>query len=213
MLELARRVGARMLLASTSEVYGNPEIHPQPENYYGHVNIIGVRSCYDEGKRIAEALCADYQRIHGTEIRIMRIFNTYGPRMLPNDGRVVSNFIFQALRGAPLTVYGDGSQTRSFCYVDDLIEGMVRLMNGSHAGPMNIGNPKEFTIRQLAELIRERINPNLPLIKKPLPQDDPLQRQPMIDLAKQELGWSPQVSLLEGLESTITWFQNTTATS
>ena len=213
MLELARRVGARMLLASTSEVYGNPEIHPQPENYYGHVNIIGVRSCYDEGKRIAEALCADYQRIHGTEIRIMRIFNTYGPRMLPNDGRVVSNFIFQALRGAPLTVYGDGSQTRSFCYVDDLIEGMVRLMNGSHAGPMNIGNPKEFTIRQLAELIRERINPNLPLIKKPLPQDDPLQRQPMIDLAKQELGWSPQVSLLEGLESTITWFKNTTATS
>ena len=213
MLELARRVGARMLLASTSEVYGNPEIHPQPENYYGHVNIIGVRSCYDEGKRIAEALCFDYQRIHGTEIRIMRIFNTYGPRMLPNDGRVVSNFIFQALRGAPLTVYGDGSQTRSFCYVDDLIEGMVRLMNGSHAGPMNIGNPKEFTIRQLAELIRERINPNLPLIKKPLPQDDPLQRQPMIDLAKQELGWSPQVSLLEGLESTITWFQNTTATS
>ncbi|GCE64693.1 NAD-dependent epimerase/dehydratase family protein [cyanobiont of Ornithocercus magnificus] len=210
MLELARCVRARLLLASTSEVYGNPKVHPQPEGYYGHVNTVGIRSCYDEGKRVAEALCFDYQRVHSTEIRVMRIFNTYGPRMSPDDGRVVSNFIFQALRGEPLTIYGDGSQTRSFCYVDDLVEGMIRLMNGSHTGPMNIGNPQEFTIRQLAELVRERINPNLSLVEKPLPQDDPLQRQPVIDLARQELGWFPQISLSEGLESTITWFRNAT---
>ena len=160
MLGLARRVGARLLLASTSEVYGDPEIHPQPESYRGCVNTIGIRSCYDEGKRIAETLCFDYKRMHDTEIRVMRIFNTYGPRMLPDDGRVVSNFIVQALRGEPLTLYGNGEQTRSFCYVDDLINGMIRLMNCNQTGPINIGNPTEFTIRQLAELIREKINPD-----------------------------------------------------
>jgi len=207
MLGLARRVGARFLLASTSEVYGDPEIHPQPEDYRGSVNTIGIRSCYDEGKRIAETLCFDYQRMHGTEIRVMRIFNTYGPRMLPDDGRVVSNFIIQALQGKSLTLYGDGKQTRSFCYVDDLIEGMIRLMNGNKTGPINIGNPNEFTIRQLAELVRERINPSLEIIHKPLPQDDPLQRQPVIDLARQELNWEPEISLEEGLQPTIDWFQ------
>ena len=193
MLGLATpRRRARLLLASTSEVYGDPEVHPQPESYRGSVNPIGIRSCYDEGKRIAEALCFDYMRMHGTEIRVVRIFNTYGPRMFPDDGRVVSNFIVQALRGEPLTLYGDGSQTRSFCYVDDLVEGLIRLMNGNHTGPINIGNPGEFTIRQLAELVLERINPDLPLTYLPLPQDDPLQRQPVIDLARQELGWEPQ---------------------
>ena len=207
MLGLARRVGARFLLASTSEVYGDPEIHPQPEDYRGSVNTIGIRSCYDEGKRIAETLCFDYQRMHSTEIRIMRIFNTYGPRMLPDDGRVVSNFIVQALQGKPLTLYGDGKQTRSFCYVDDLIEGMIRLMNGGKTGPINIGNPNEFTIRQLAELVRDQINPNLEMIHKPLPQDDPLQRQPIIDLARQELNWEPKISLEEGLQPTIDWFR------
>lgn len=207
MLGLARRVGARLLLASTSEVYGDPEVHPQPENYRGCVNTIGIRSCYDEGKRIAETLCFDYQRMHGTEIRVMRIFNTYGPRMLPDDGRVVSNFIVQALQGLPLTLYGDGSQTRSFCYVDDLIEGMIRLMNGENTGPINIGNPGEFTIRQLAEKVRERIQPSLELTTQPLPQDDPLQRQPVIDLARELLGWEPKVSLDEGLEPTIAYFR------
>ena len=207
MLGLARRVGARFLLASTSEVYGDPEIHPQPESYRGCVNTIGIRSCYDEGKRIAETLCFDYQRMHGTEIRVMRIFNTYGPRMLPDDGRVVSNFIVQALQGKPLTLYGEGNQTRSFCYVDDLIEGMLRLMSGDTSGPVNIGNPNEFTIRQLAELVRDQINPNLELIRKPLPQDDPLQRQPVIDLARRELGWEPKISLQEGLQPTISWFR------
>ena len=207
MLGLARRVGARLLLASTSEVYGDPEVHPQPESYRGCVNTIGIRSCYDEGKRIAETLCFDYQRRHGTEIRVMRIFNTYGPRMLPDDGRVVSNFIVQALQGQPLTLYGEGSQTRSFCYVDDLIAGMMALMNGNHPGPINIGNPGEFTIRQLAELVRDRIDPSLPLTTQPLPQDDPLQRQPVIDLARRELGWEPKVSLAEGLEPTIAYFR------
>ena len=207
MLGLARRVGARLLLASTSEVYGDPEIHPQPESYKGCVNTIGIRSCYDEGKRIAETLCFDYQRMHGTEIRVMRIFNTYGPRMLPNDGRVVSNFIMQALRGQPLTIYGDGSQTRSFCYVDDLIEGMICLMRSENSGPINIGNPREFTIRNLAELIRNRIQPNLQLISKPLPQDDPIQRQPLIDLAKKELDWEPLIQLEDGLTRTIDWFR------
>tara|TARA_B100000674_G_scaffold71856_1_gene49607 strand:- start:643 stop:1584 length:942 start_codon:yes stop_codon:yes gene_type:complete len=209
MLGLARRVGARFLLASTSEVYGDPEVHPQPESYRGCVNTIGIRSCYDEGKRIAETLCFDYERMHGSEVRVMRIFNTYGPRMLPDDGRVVSNFIVQALQGKSLTLYGDGNQTRSFCYVDDLIEGMVRLMNGNTTGPINIGNPNAYTIRQLAELVRDRINPKLEMISKPLPQDDPLQRQPMIDLAKQELGWEPKVSLEEGLRPTIEWFRET----
>ena len=207
MLGLARRVGARLLLASTSEVYGDPEVHPQPESYWGSVNPIGVRSCYDEGKRIAESLCFDYQRMSGVEVRVMRIFNTYGPRMLPDDGRVVSNFIVQALRGEPLTLYGDGSQTRSFCYVSDLIEGMMRLMNGSHTGPMNIGNPDEFSIRQLADLVRARINPTLPLVEKPLPEDDPVQRKPIIDLAGEQLKWQPTVSLEDGLYPTIEFFR------
>ncbi len=210
---LARRVGARLLLASTSEVYGDPEVHPQPESYRGSVNTIGIRSCYDEGKRIAETLCFDYQRMHDTEIRVMRIFNTYGPRMLPDDGRVVSNFIVQALKGEPLTLYGNGSQKRSVCFVDDLIDGMIRLMNGNHCGPINIGNPGEFTIRQLAELVRAKVNPDLELIEKPLPQDDPLQRQPVIDLAQQELGWQPTVPLDQGLDDTIEYFQKLLASS
>ena len=207
MLGLARRVGARLLLASTSEVYGDPEIHPQPESYRGCVNTIGIRSCYDEGKRIAETLCFDYQRMHGVEIRVVRIFNTYGPRMLPDDGRVVSNFIVQALRGEPLTLYGDGSQTRSFCYVDDLVDGLLRLMNGNHSGPINIGNPNEFTILQLAELVRAKINPSIDIVLLPLPQDDPLQRQPLIELAQQELAWTPAIELSQGLDSTIQYFQ------
>ena len=183
MLGLARRVGARLLLASTSEVYGDPEVHPQPESYRGAVNPIGIRSCYDEGKRIAETLCFDYRRMNGVEVRVARIFNTYGPRMLPDDGRVISNFIVQALRGQDLTLYGDGSQTRSFCYVSDLIDGLVRLMDGDHTGPINLGNPDEFTIRELAEQVRSRIDPGLALIEKPLPADDPRQRRPAIDLA------------------------------
>ena len=207
MLGLARRVKARLLLASTSEVYGDPDVHPQYESYRGSVNPIGIRACYDEGKRIAEALCFDYQRMHGSEIRIARIFNTYGPRMLADDGRVVSNFIVQALRGHPITLYGDGSQSRSFCYVDDLIDGLIRLMNGCSTGPINLGNPNEFTIRQLAEYVRSRVNPELPIIEKPLPEDDPRQRQPDIALAQRELGWQPQVSLEQGLEPTIAWFQ------
>ena len=207
MLGLARRTKARFLLASTSEVYGDPEVHPQPETYRGSVNTIGVRSCYDEGKRIAETLCMDYKRMHGTEVRITRIFNTYGPRMLPDDGRVVSNFIVQALRGDALTIYGEGNQTRSFCYVDDLIEGLIRLMNSDQTGPINIGNPNEFTILKLAQLIRNKINPSLPIIKKPLPEDDPMQRQPMIDLAKIQLGWEPTIELEYGLDLTISYFK------
>ena len=207
MLGLARRTKARFLLASTSEVYGDPEVHPQPETYRGSVNTIGVRSCYDEGKRIAETLCMDYKRMHGTEVRITRIFNTYGPRMLPDDGRVVSNFIVQALRGDALTIYGEGNQTRSFCYVDDLIEGLIRLMNSDQTGPINIGNPNEFTILELAQLIRNKINPSLPIIKKPLPEDDPMQRQPMIDLAKIQLGWEPTIELERGLDNTISYFK------
>jgi len=208
MLGLARRVGARLLLASTSEVYGDPEVHPQPESYRGSVNPIGIRSCYDEGKRIAETLCFDYKRMHNTEVRVMRIFNTYGPRMLPDDGRVVSNFIVQALKGEPLTLFGDGSQTRSFCYVDDLIDGMIRLMNSDHTGPMNIGNPDEFTIQVLARMVRDRINPNLKIVNKPLPQDDPLQRQPVISLAEEALGWKPTISLSSGLDRTIADFKS-----
>ena len=208
MLGLARRVGARLLLASTSEVYGDPEVHPQPELYWGSVNPIGVRSCYDEGKRIAETLCFDYQRMNGVEVRVARIFNTYGPRMLLDDGRVVSNFIVQALRGEPLTLYGDGSQTRSFCYVSDLVEGLIRLMNGESTGPINLGNPEEFTIRELAELVRQQIKPDLPLVEKPLPQDDPRQRQPAIDLARQQLDWQPTVSLEQGLAPTIDSLRN-----
>jgi len=211
MLGLARRVGARLLLASTSEVYGDPEMHPQPESYRGCVNTIGIRSCYDEGKRIAETLCFDYQRMHAVEIRVARIFNTYGPRMLSDDGRVVSNFIVQALRGESLTLYGDGSQSRSFCYVDDLAKGLIRLMNGGHSGPINIGNPCEFTIRQLAELVRSKIDPNLKLVFQPMPQDDPLQRQPVIDLAQRELGWRPTVALDQGLDATIAYFREAIA--
>lgn len=207
MLGLARRVGARILLASTSEVYGDPEIHPQPETYRGCVNTTGIRSCYDEGKRIAETLFSDYQRVHGLEVRIARIFNTYGSRMLPNDGRVVSNFIVQALTGQTLTVYGDGTQTRSFCHVDDLVEGLIRLMNSDHSGPVNIGNPAEFTIKELSELVRKKINPNLEVLFKDLPQDDPLQRQPCIDLAQSLFGWEPKISLGEGLDRTIEYFR------
>ena len=172
------------------------------------MNPIGVRSCYDEGKRIAETLCFDYQRMNGVEVRVARIFNTYGPRMLLDDGRVVSNFIVQALRGEPLTLYGDGSQTRSFCYVSDLVEGLIRLMNGESTGPINLGNPEEFTIRELAELVRQQIKPDLPLVEKPLPQDDPRQRQPAIDLARQQLDWQPTVSLEQGLAPTIDSFRN-----
>ena len=207
MLGLARRVGARFLLASTSEVYGDPEVHPQPESYRGCVNTIGIRSCYDEGKRIAETLCFDYQRMHGTEIRVARIFNTYGPRMLPDDGRVISNFIVQALTGKSLTIYGKGSQTRSFCYVDDLIEGLILLMNGEQTGPINIGNPEQFTMNELANLVRNQINPDLDFSTQPLPQDDPLQRQPSIELAKKHLNWEPQIALSQGLRQTIAYFQ------
>ena len=207
MLGLARRVGARLLLASTSEVYGDPELHPQPESYRGCVNTIGPRSCYDEGKRIAETLCFDYNRMHGVAIRVVRIFNTYGPRMLPDDGRVVSNFIVQALRGEPLTLYGQGSQTRSFCYVDDLVEGLIRMMNSDHMGPINLGNPDEFSIRQLAEMVRAKINTELQFIHRPLPADDPLQRQPVIALAMKELGWQPSIDLEQGLDATIAYFR------
>lgn len=209
MLGLAKRVHARILQASTSEVYGDPEVHPQPESYRGCVNPIGIRSCYDEGKRVAETLFFDYHRMHGVEIKVMRIFNTYGPKMHPSDGRVVSNFIVQALRGDDITIYGDGSQTRSFCYVDDLIEGMVRLMNSraEFTGPVNIGNPSEFTIKQLAELVIKLTGSNSKLIYQPLPSDDPLQRKPVIDLAKKELDWEPTIPLEEGLLKTIEYFK------
>lgn len=207
MLCMAHRVGAQLLLASTSEVYGDPEVHPQPESYRGSVNTIGIRSCYDEGKRVAETLCFDYRRMHGTEIRVARIFNTYGPRMMPDDGRVVSNFIVQALKGEPQSICGNGSQTRSFCYVDDLVEGLIRLMNCAHTGPINIGNPGEFTIRHLVELVRARINPELPLIEQPLPSDEPMQRQPVIRMAQSKLSWQPKVFLEQGLETTIEYFR------
>lgn len=208
MLGLAKRVKARFLLASTSEVYGDPDVHPQPEEYRGNVNCIGIRSCYDEGKRVAETLAFDYHRQNNVDIRVMRIFNTYGPRMFENDGRVVSNFIVQALKGIPLTVYGDGSQTRSFCYVADLINGMMRLMNGEHQGPINIGNPGEYTILQLAETIQKMVNPDAELTFKPLPQDDPLQRKPDITKAKNLLGWEPKINLEEGLKLTIEDFRS-----
>lgn len=208
-LGLAKRVKARVFQASTSEVYGDPDVHPQPESYRGNVNPIGIRACYDEGKRVAETLFFDYYRQNQVDIRIVRIFNTYGPRMHPGDGRVVSNFIVQALRGEDITIYGDGSQTRSFCYCDDLIEGFVRLMNHpSLIGPVNIGNPNEFTILELAEKVIKKIGGSSKLIFKPLPADDPLQRQPVIDLAKKELGWQPTVELDEGLDRTIAYFRN-----
>lgn len=209
MLGLAKRVGARILQASTSEVYGDPEIHPQPETYRGCVNPIGIRSCYDEGKRVAETLFFDYHRMHNLEIKVMRIFNTYGPRMNPSDGRVVSNFIVQALRGEDITIYGDGSQTRSFCYVDDLIEGMVRLMASpaDFTGPCNLGNPGEFTILQLAQKVIDFTGSASQIIYQPLPSDDPLQRKPVIELAKKHLDWEPHIALDEGLKKTIEYFK------
>ena len=208
MLGLAKRVGAKYLLASTSEVYGDPEEHPQTESYNGSVNTTGIRSCYDEGKRIAETLCSDYKRVNGVDTKIMRIFNTYGPNMRFDDGRVVSNFIIQALKNEKITLYGDGEQTRSFCYVDDLIEGMILLMESNYQKPINIGNPKEFSIKELAYLVRDLINPNLEFEYKDLPQDDPKQRKPSIVLAKEVLNWEPKIELREGLVKTIKWFKN-----
>lgn len=210
MLGLAKRTKAKIFQASTSEVYGDPEVHPQPESYWGKVNPIGVRSCYDEGKRCAETLFSDYHRQHNVRIKIARIFNTYGPRMHPNDGRVVSNFIVQALRGEDVTIYGEGQQTRSFCYIDDLVEGFLRLMNTSDevTGPVNLGNPDEFTIRQLAERVLELVGSTSKLIFHPLPQDDPRQRQPDISLAEEILDWRPTIMLDQGLEKTIKYFDD-----
>lgn len=209
MLDLARQNKARILQASTSEVYGDPEVHPQPESYWGRVNCIGIRSCYDEGKRCAETLFFDYWRQYQLQIKVMRIFNTYGPRMHPNDGRVVSNFIVQALKGEAITIYGDGSQTRSFCYVDDLITGMIQLMNSSAeiTGPINVGNPNEFSMLELAEKILRLTNSHSKIIFKPLPSDDPKQRQPNITLAKTLLSWQPAITLEDGLKKTIQHFQ------
>lgn len=208
MLGLAKRVRARVLQASTSEVYGDPEVHPQKEDYRGNVNCIGPRSCYDEGKRVAETLMMDYHRQNGVDIRIVRIFNTYGPRMAENDGRVVSNFILQALRGDDITIYGDGTQTRSFCYVDDLVEGMVRMMDAEDfIGPVNLGNPGEFTILELAEKVKEFTGSGSKLVFRPLPEDDPTQRQPDISLAAEKLGWEPGIGLDEGLEKTVRYFE------
>ena len=210
MLGVAKRVGAKILQASTSEVYGDPEIHPQTEDYWGNCNPIGIRSCYDEGKRCAETLFLDYYRQHGLKIKVARIFNTYGPRMHPNDGRVISNFIIQALNHKDITVYGDGSQTRSFCYADDLIEGLIRLMNTSDdfTGPMNLGNPKEYTILEIAQKIIELTGSKSQIIYKDLPSDDPQQRQPDIALARQVLNWEPRIKVEEGLAKTIRYFKN-----
>lgn len=210
MLGLAKRTKARVFQASTSEIYGDPNVHPQPESYWGNVNPIGFRSCYDEGKRCAETLFFDYWRQHSMPIKVVRIFNTYGPRMHPNDGRVVSNFIVQALKGEDLTIHGDGSQTRSFCYVTDLIEGFVKMMATpeTFTGPVNLGNPVEFTMIELAEQVLELTGSSSKLVHRPLPQDDPKQRRPDISLAKQELGWKPTVQLREGLSSTIEYFDN-----
>lgn len=209
MLGLAKRLGVKIFQASTSEVYGDPAVHPQTEAYWGNVNPIGIRSCYDEGKRCAETLFFDYNRQHGLEIKVARIFNTYGPRMHPSDGRVVSNFIMQALAGEPITIYGDGNQTRSFCYVDDLIDGFLALMGSEDGftGPVNLGTPREFTIRQLAEMVIEMTGSSSELVCEPLPQDDPLQRKPDISLAREKLGWDPVVPLEKGLEKTIAYFR------
>lgn len=209
MLGLAKRVHARILQASTSEVYGNPQVHPQPEEYWGSVNPIGIRSCYDEGKRAAETLFFDYHRQNNVDIKVVRIFNTYGPNMRSDDGRVVSNFIVQALRGEPVTIYGDGAQTRSFCYVDDLVEGMLRMMDSREGftGPVNLGNPGEFTMLELARLVLELTGSKSELVFRPLPQDDPVQRKPVIDLAMRELGWKPEIQLREGLKKTISYFR------
>jgi UDP-glucuronate decarboxylase len=209
-LGLAKRVRAKVLQASTSEVYGNPQVHPQPEGYWGNVNPIGIRSCYDEGKRAAESLFFDYRRQHGVRIKVARLFNTYGPRMHPNDGRVVSNFIMQALRGEPITVYGDGSQTRSFCYVDDLIRALLTLMEDTlddFSGPVNLGNPGEFTILELAQAVLEMTGARSEIMFKPLPGDDPVRRRPDIALAKEALRWAPKISLQEGLKPTIAYFE------
>ncbi len=213
MLGLAKRVRAKILQASTSEVYGDPEVHPQVESYWGHVNPIGIRSCYDEGKRCAETLFFDYHRQHGLRIKMPRIFNTYGPRMHPNDGRVVSNFIVQALKGEPLSIYGDGSQTRSFCYVDDLVEAMLRLMatDDDVTGPMNLGNRREFTILQLAEMVIAQTGSKSRVVCKPLPSDDPKQRKPDISLAEAKLKWQPTTTLEDGLERTIEYFRTVVA--
>jgi len=210
MLELARRTKAQILQASTSEVYGDPLVHPQPEEYWGNVNPIGVRSCYDEGKRVAETLFFDYHRQHGVDIKVIRIFNTYGPNMNPEDGRVVSNFIVQALKGEDITVYGDGSQTRSFCYVDDMVDGMVRMMNSREGftGPVNLGNPGEFTMLELAAKVIDLTGSRSKIVHCPLPQDDPAQRRPVIELAKRELDWEPRVPLDEGLKMTIEYFKS-----
>ncbi|MFB2644772.1 UDP-glucuronic acid decarboxylase family protein [Raphidiopsis sp. BLCC-F218] len=208
MLGLAKRVKARFLLASTSEVYGDPEIHPQTEDYRGSVNPIGIRSCYDEGKRVAETLTFDYYRENKVDVRVARIFNTYGPRMLENDGRVVSNFVVQALRGNPLTVYGEGQQTRSFCYVSDLVEGLIKLMNGDYTGPVNLGNPEEYTILELARTIQNMINPEVQIKFTPLPADDPRRRRPDITKAKTWLNWEPKISLQTGLKLTVEDFHS-----
>ena len=209
MLGLAKRVKARILQASTSEIYGDPAIHPQTESYWGNVNPVGLRSCYDEGKRVAETLFFDYHRQNGVDIRVVRIFNTYGPRMLVNDGRVVSNFIVQALRGEPVTIYGDGSQTRSFCYQSDLIEALIRMMDcEGFNGPVNVGNPSEFTIKQLAEEVIRQAGGSSEIVYKPLPADDPTRRKPDIELARQKLNWEPKVSLRDGLKHTIAYFRH-----
>lgn len=207
MLGLAKRIKARFLLASTSEVYGDPGVHPQPESYWGNVNPIGIRSCYDEGKRIAETLTFDYHRQNNVDIRVARIFNTYGPRMLAQDGRVVSNFIVQALQGQPLTVYGTGEQTRSFCYVSDLVDGLMRLMNGDHIGPINLGNPDEYTMLELAQQVQDLVNPDVAIEFKPLPKDDPQRRKPDITQAKTLLDWQPKIPLAEGLKQTVGSFR------
>lgn len=210
MLGLAKRVKARIMQASTSEIYGDPAVHPQPESYWGNVNTIGPRACYDEGKRCAETLFFDYHRQHNIDIKVVRIFNTYGPRMHPNDGRVVSNFIIQALQGQPITIYGDGQQTRSFCYVDDLVDGFLRTMETGpeFSGPVNLGNPNEFTIKELAEEVLQLTGSKSQLINKPLPQDDPRQRQPDIFLARENLGWEPKTQLRAGLTKTIEYFDD-----
>lgn len=206
-LGVAKRLKARFLISSTSEVYGDPDVHPQVEEYWGNVNPIGIRSCYDEGKRLAESLCFEYYRQHGVDIRVARIFNTYGPRMLENDGRVVSNFIVQAIKGIPITIYGTGEQTRSFCYVDDLVDGLIRLMNGSYIGPVNMGNPGEYTIKQLASTVQELVNPNNEVVYKDVPSDDPRRRRPDISKAKQYLNWEPKIDLKTGLQKTIDDFK------
>jgi UDP-glucuronate decarboxylase len=209
MLGLAKRIKAKIFQASTSEVYGDPHVHPQPETYWGHVNPLGPRACYDEGKRAAETLFFDYHRQHGVRIKVARIFNTYGPRMHPNDGRVVSNFIMQALRGEPITIYGDGTQTRSFAFVDDLVEGILRLMatDDGVTGPINLGNPNEITVRELAETVINLTHSRSSLALKPLPEDDPRQRQPDISLAREKLGWAPTIELRDGLQRTIDYFK------